>query len=98
MPKPSKKTGPRSSQRDVSSEQAADGELFRIVAETATDVIVTIDKKSRILFVNAAVENVFGYRPKELLGQEITVLMPEYLRELHRTSISRYLATGKKHI
>src|SRR6266581_5801227 len=98
MPKPSKKTGHRSSQRDASSKQAADGELFRIVAETATDVIITIDEQSRILFVNAAVENVFGYPPKELVGREITILMPEYLRELHRTSISRYLATGQKHI
>ena len=79
-------------------QQAVDGELFRIVAETATDVIITIDEQSRILFVNSAVENVFGYPAKELVGREITVLMPEYLREIHRTSIGRYLATGQKHI
>lgn len=50
-----RKKGPRRlHQTKASSSQALNGDLFRIVAETATDVIVTIDEQSRILFVNSA--------------------------------------------
>lgn len=73
-------------------------DLFRILAETATDAIVTIDQDSAILFVNPATERIFGYASSELLGRGITMLMPEYLRELHRTAVRRYVATGEKHI
>jgi PAS domain S-box-containing protein len=73
-------------------------EQFRAVAETAADVIITIDEKSVILFVNQATEDVFGYSPHELIGQQLTLLMPEYLRHLHRAGIERYVETGQKHI
>jgi len=51
-------------------------ERYRVVAETATDVIITIDEQSTILFVNKSVERVFGYTVPELLGQPIARLFP----------------------
>lgn len=98
MGKPRKKSPRRPRQNNASSRQALNGDLFRIVAETATDIIITIDERSRILFVNSAVEKVLGYPAKELVGREITILMPDYLRELHRAAIGRYLATSQRHI
>lgn len=73
-------------------------EQYRIVTQTATDVIVTIDRHSVITFVNAAVEKVFGYCPSELIGRPLTVLMPERLREAHQASFARYCATGARNI
>jgi two-component system, cell cycle sensor histidine kinase and response regulator CckA len=73
-------------------------EQYRVVAETATDVIVTIDENSTILYVNKSVERVFGYSVPELLGQPIMLLMPDYLREIHKAAIIRYTQTGQKHI
>jgi PAS domain S-box-containing protein len=73
-------------------------ERYRVVAETATDVIVTIDENSTILFANGAVERVFGYAVSELLGCQITILMPEYLRHVHEAAVGRYVRTGRKHI
>ena len=73
-------------------------EQFRAVAETAADAIITIDETSTILFANQATEQIFGYSPGELLGQQLTLLMPEYLRHLHRAGIERYVETGQKHI
>jgi PAS domain S-box-containing protein len=71
---------------------------FRTLAETASDAIVTIDESGRIAFVNQAVERVFGYSQREMLGAELTMLMPEYLRHLHRAGFARYKETGKRHI
>ncbi len=73
-------------------------ENSRIIAETASDAIITIDDASRILFVNRAAVTIFGYSIDEMLGAELTILMPEYLRHLHRTGLKNYLETGHKHI
>ncbi|HYO90433.1 MAG TPA: PAS domain S-box protein, partial [Pyrinomonadaceae bacterium] len=73
-------------------------ERYRIVAETASDAIITIDEESRILYANQSTEKIFGYPSSELVGQELTMLMPEYLRHLHRAGIKNYIETGQKHI
>ena len=73
-------------------------QLFRVVAETATDAIITIDEQSTILFANKAAERIFGHRVSGMMGRELTMLMPDYVRETHRKGIGRYLQTGKKHI
>lgn len=72
-------------------------ETYRSVAQTASDAIITIDLHSNILFVNDAVKSIFGYGKEELVGKQITMLMPKRLRDRHMNSIQEYLATGKKH-
>ncbi|MGH7846768.1 MAG: PAS domain-containing sensor histidine kinase, partial [Candidatus Binatia bacterium] len=57
-----------------------------------------IDQTSTILFVNGAVEKAFGYTPAEIVGQKITVLMPERMRHRHEEAMRRYLETGEKRI
>lgn len=73
-------------------------ESSRVIAETASDAIITIDETSTILFVNRATSNIFGYTAAELIGSSLTMLMPEYFRHLHFAGLSNYLATGQKHI
>ncbi|MGH9557424.1 MAG: PAS domain S-box protein [Terriglobales bacterium] len=72
--------------------------LFRSLAETASDAILTIDAHSTILFANRGVERIFGYRMDEVLGKSLTMLMPHYLRKVHEASLARYCETGKRHI
>ncbi|MEO6526365.1 MAG: PAS domain S-box protein [Gemmatimonadaceae bacterium] len=74
------------------------GELYRVLAENATDAIVTIDAESVILSVNPAGERLFGYGAPELLGTSLTRLMPEAYRTRHRAGMARYLETGTRHI
>ena len=73
-------------------------ESSRIIAETASDAIITIDTNSTILFVNRAAENIFGYPASDLIGANLTILMPDYLRHLHRQGLRNYIETGRKHI
>lgn len=73
-------------------------ELFRVVAETATDAILSIDDQSTILFANRATERIFGYSTSETIHQPVTMLMPHYLREAHRAAVAGYLGTGQKHL
>lgn len=73
-------------------------ERYRIVTETSSDAIITIDEHSVIVYANRAVGKVFGYAIEELIGRELMMLMPERFRSTHSTSLQRYLAHGQKHI
>lgn len=70
----------------------------RIVTETVSDAIVTIDEQSVILYANRAAERVFGYAREELFGAKLTMLMPDYLRRVHEAGLGRYVETGVRHI
>ena len=73
-------------------------EQFRMVAEKSYEAVFTIDEESNILYTNSTVERVFGYRPEELLGQKLMLVMPDYLRAVHEAGLGRYVSTGTKHI
>jgi PAS domain S-box-containing protein len=73
-------------------------EQHRIVVETATDAVVSIDEDSRLLFVNPATTTTFGYESSELIGRPLMMLMPEFLRELHKAALQRYVTTGQRHM
>jgi PAS domain S-box-containing protein len=55
-------------------------ERYRTVAETASDAIVISDESARIIFANRAVDSIFGYGIDELVGTDLTRLIPEYRR------------------
>lgn len=67
---------------------------FHAIADTAFDGIITLDAMGKIQFVNKAIERMHGYAPDELIGQDVTVLLPERFRDLIAGEITRYLTTG----
>ena len=71
---------------------------YRLVVETASDAVISVNDSSTILFANSATMRVFGYAPAELIGKPLTILMPEFLRKLHEAGFKRFLATGRRHI
>ena len=73
-------------------------EFHRVVVETASDAVVSIDHRGQILLANHATGRIFGYEPSELIGQPLTILMPEYLRDSHKVGFKRYQETGVRHI
>jgi two-component system sensor kinase FixL len=68
--------------------------LFRTIIETAVDGIIVIDSGGTMVLFNDAAERLFGYAPEEVLGHNISMLMPEPHRSQHDAYISRYLAEG----
>ena len=73
-------------------------ERHRVVVETANDAVISADESGTIQFANHATTRTFGYDRAELIGKPLTVLMPEFMRELHENGFRRYLATGQRHI
>lgn len=67
---------------------------FRALAETAPDAIVTGDATNRIAYVNPAAARLFGYAPEDMIGQRISLLMPERMRDSHHAGYARFVETG----
>lgn len=71
---------------------------LRSVVETAVDAIIIIDDRGLIDSVNPGTERMFGYAPEELLGRNVSLLMPESFSSEHDSYIRNYLRTGHARI
>lgn len=69
--------------KDALGSLADSEERLRILFETAVDAIVTVDEDGMIERVNAAVKQLLGYAPSELIGRHVGDLMlPQHREEL----------------
>jgi PAS domain S-box-containing protein len=66
-------------------------ESSRAVVENVLDGIITIDEHDRIRSFNAACEDIFGYQASEVIGQPISLLMPDPTYSEHDRYVSEYL-------
>ena len=73
-------------------------ERLRAILDTAVDAIITIEESGVIESVNPAAERMFGYARDELVGRNVSVLMPSPYREEHDRHIANYLRTGEARI
>jgi two-component system sensor kinase FixL len=67
---------------------------WRAVIESAVDAIIVIDARGRIEASNPAAERLFGYTEHEVIGQNVSMLMPSPDHEQHDHYLERYLRTG----
>ena len=65
---------------------------LRAIAETTVDGIVMIDARGVVQSFNAAAERILGWPAAEVLGQNLSMLMPEPDRSRHDGYLQRYLA------
>lgn len=68
------------------------------ILNTAIEAIITIDERGICESINAAGERMFGYSANEIIGNNVSMLMPSPYREEHGQYLSDYLKTGEKKI
>jgi PAS domain S-box-containing protein len=84
--------------RAADSTRLMAGGLYRTIVENAVDAIVVIDRYGSILWVNGATAKTFGYDEAELIGRNVSLLMPAPYRAQHDGDLERYLNTGEPRI
>jgi len=63
------------------------------VLDTVGEGIITVDSSGAVVMVNREFENIWGYARSEVIGQKLTMLMPEKYRDAHVAGLARYLDT-----
>jgi len=73
-------------------------EQLQAIVSSAADAIITIDSEGTIQSANAAAERLFDRGLEELLGHNVSILMPSPHREQHDRYIAEHMETGKRKI
>jgi len=71
---------------------------LQAIFETAVDAIVVIDEAGVIQSANPATELLFGYDVEELIGQNVSMLMPDPDRTAHDSLLADYMRTGSRRV
>ena len=71
---------------------------LKAIIDTAIDGIITIDERGKMEMINRAAASHFGYTEDELVGKNVSTLMPEPDRSRHDGYIENYRDTRKPRI
>ncbi|MDQ7247862.1 PAS domain-containing sensor histidine kinase [Dongia sedimenti] len=83
---------------DSQSTSTRDDAVFQALIATAVDGIMVIDAHGHIQVFNSACERLFGYKPEEVIGKNVKMLMPSPYRDEHDGYLAHYRETGEKRI
>ncbi|NAX45807.1 PAS domain S-box protein [Photobacterium halotolerans] len=78
-----------------SEETAAE---LKATIDTAVDGIIKMSHRGIILSFNASAERIFGYHESEVIGRNISMLMPEPYQSAHDSYLENYRKTGTARI
>jgi two-component system sensor kinase FixL len=90
--------------RDITERIASEEALrareahLRSILETVPDAMIVIDEEALIQSFSATAVRQFGYEPEEVMGRNVSMLMPEPYRSQHDGYMHRYLKTGERRI
>ena len=71
---------------------------LQAVIDTAIDGIITINRNGFIESINKSALRLFGYQEDDLIGQNVSILMPEPYRKEHDSYLMKYHETRKPKI
>ncbi len=72
--------------------------LLQAVLDNTVDGMITIEEDGTVITFNRASEKIFGYRPDEVIGQNVKMLMPEPFHSAHDGYLKAYCDTDEAKI
>jgi PAS domain S-box-containing protein len=83
---------------DAANEATARAERLDAILNMTADGVIVIDAAGMIEAFNPGAQKLFGYPESEVIGRNVSMLMPSPHREAHDSYLNRYLATGEARI
>jgi two-component system sensor kinase FixL len=68
------------------------------ILDTVPDAMIVIDERGVVQRFSRAAQRLFGYTPDEVIGRNVSLLMPSPYRENHDDYMARYARTGERRI
>lgn len=90
--------------KSLATERTPDGRMIghveglHAILDTVPDAMIVTDERGRILSFSIGAEKMFGFRERDLVGENVSALMPSPDRERHDGYIRHYRQTGEKRI
>ena len=88
----------RKESRDAAAAATSRAERLDAILNMTADGIIVIDARGRIEAFNPGAQALFGYPESEVIGRNVSLLMPSPHHEDHDKYLERYLTTGEAHI
>src|SRR5208337_2441420 len=79
---------------DAEERLVASDARLRTLIDTVVDGLITINRRGQIQSYNRACVRLFGYTVEEVIGKNVSMLMPEPHRSRHNSYLGNYLSTG----
>jgi two-component system, LuxR family, sensor kinase FixL len=76
----------------------SDAQALRAVLDTVVQGLIIIDERGTVRSFNPAAVRIFGYRPEEVIGRNVKMLMPEPYHAQHDGYLSHYMETGEARV
>jgi PAS domain S-box-containing protein len=76
--------------------ESVEDDLFRLAVESSPAAMIVTGQDGAIQFANAETSRMFGYQLRELVGQNIDILVPMRLRPTHLSLRQGFLANPSK--
>lgn len=83
--------------QDVTAERNA-REMVEQTLSQALDAVVVINEHNIVTFYNKAAERLWGYKPKEVLGHNVKMLVPKAIQSQHDSFVDKNRTTGQDKI
>jgi two-component system sensor kinase FixL len=90
--------------RDITERKRAEAAVrerearLQSIFDTLSDAVVIIDERGLVELFSAAAERLFGYAADEVVGQNVSMLMPSPYHDQHDGYLQHYRETGEKRI
>ena len=84
--------------RPITDSQLGAAPEWQALLDAAVDAIIVIDYRGHIETFNAAAETIFGFSAADILGKNVSVLMPHPYDNEHDTYIENYIESGNARI
>lgn len=90
--------------RDITDQKAADAAVarrehhLRSILATVPDAMIVMDERGTVASFSATAEQLFGFTEAEVVGRNVSMLMPVADRPAHDGYLATYLETGIRHV
>ena len=82
----------------VQDERLGSRKTLEAIIDSAVDAVITANSQGEIVTWNPAAKGLFGYVSAEIIGEKLSVLVPERFRTAHEAGLSRVVETGETKI